>query len=196
MVTDAQRRFNEALARMDTETLTSHQGSVCGLDAELRLALVTGGWHAFAHANDGASVLTDYPVGRPLLDAVPEPIRSFYGSALRRCLETGETWTHDYSCPSPTQARTFRLRVHPMPQQAGLICVHSLRVERPHPDLGPAPLLRGDLLVQCCHCRRFRTEQVSPGLGQWTFVGAWLAAAPRPVTHGLCGPCTEHYYPA
>lgn len=47
------------------------------------------------------------------------------------------------------------------------------------------------LVTQCMHCRRVRAP-VEPE--RWDFVPAFVAQAPEPVSHGMCGPCFEVYY--
>lgn len=191
--------FMDALQGWNLETLEREEGAVFGLTPDLRLAWFSGGWEAFARANRGRDVLQDYPLGRCVLDCVPDPLQPWYQAGYDKALQSATPWTSTYECSSPLAFRQFLMTVYPLVDRAGLLVVNSL--VRQHPiEEGPyAPTAPPDapasgVVVQCVHCRRFRLDDAEAS-GAWCWIGAWLNAPPAPVSHGLCIPCMDHHYP-
>ena len=75
---------------------------------------------------------------------------------------------------------------------------HSLAAARTSMARAAAPAWRaryatdGDVIVQCCHCRRTRR---SDGSDVWDWVPAWVASPPPETSHGICPLCLEYFYP-
>ena len=48
------------------------------------------------------------------------------------------------------------------------------------------------MITMCAHCRR-----VQPvfNVKEWTWIPSLVASPPDHVSHGLCPPCAQYYYP-
>lgn len=181
------------------EALETHQGSVCALDAELRLRYTNPAWPAFAAAN-GEPLLTErWPLGKSILDAIPAVLLPFYQDLFERALNGlagPEPLGHDYECSTSELYRRFRMTLYPLPQRRGLVVVHSLLVERPHlPDPRAEPpyayVDEHGLLRQCCHCRRVQHLHEAD---RWDWVPEWVSNFPPHTSHTLCGVCFDYFY--
>jgi hypothetical protein len=191
--------FPERLVAFEVDQLERLEDSVYALDGYLRLAYVNQGWERFALENDGAEVLEQYPPGADVL-SVCGPLRPFYESHFRHCLEHGARWAHDYECPSPERYRRFHMDVYPLPRHGGLLIVNTRSVERPF-DKGERPVRDpveseyaqpNGLIVQCSHCRR--VQRADREL-QWDWIPAWVHEPPANTSGGLCRPCYGLHYP-
>ena len=112
-------------------------------------------------------------------------------------LRSGEPWHEDYECSSPDVYRLFHAVTYPIGDAQGLLCVHSLRLERPHthtPEVADLALFANEhgFFAQCAYCRRFRLAGQPQ---RWSWVPEWLRSRPpAPVTHGICPPCRDHHF--
>ncbi len=167
----------------------------CLLDAALRITHVNAGWTRFAAANNGAEVLRRWGPGACVLDAISTELRGFYRTLFETVRASGQRLEHDYECSSPQRFRTYRMLVYPS-KGATLVVTHALRVERAH----DRPALPADdaryrhegLLRMCSHCRRVRGPTPEE---RWDWLPDYVNQMPPDVSHGLCPPCFEHYYP-
>jgi len=201
MTEQLEHGFEPCLRRHSLEALRAHAGSVYALWPTLCLAYMNPAWFRFAAENGGEpAISTRWPLGAPVLDAMPEPVCDFYRSHYEACLASGEAWHHDYECSSDTVYRRFRQAVYPLEYGGGLLVVNSLAVERPQ-DVSecaaPRPRRLGyrdedGRIHQCAHCRR--TMYVD-AIGRWDWVPAWVRAIPEGTVHTLCPVCHAHYYP-
>lgn len=136
------------------------------------------------------------PSAEPVTRHFAEPVRSFYKSLFEAAQLVGDPVDHDYDCSSPGLYRRFRLRIYPRPD-GRLLLRHQCIVEKPHPA-APMPH-RHDryrtaegLITQCCHCRA--TRRVDDPL-TWDWVPELVETLRPDISHGLCHPCFEHYFP-
>ncbi len=150
-------------------------------------------WAQFARANHGEHVLTQWPRHSSLLAAIPEVLRAFYVTHFAAACRTGERWEHDYECSSDQVYRRFRMTAYPFGDF--LVVSHALLVERAHDRQASAAgdgYLHDGVVVMCSHCRLVRR---APPATAWDWVPELVAAMPENVSHGLCPPCLEYYYP-
>lgn len=168
-----------------------------GLWPDLAIAYVNPAWFRFAERNGaGPEFFEQWTLGRSMLDAVPDALRPHYIAAYEQCLQTGEPWSEDYECSSPDEFRMLRSTAYPLLHGAGLLVVHSLRIERPHDRTAVKPS-RGRFadqhgwLTQCAYCNRFAEAQRRR---RWAWVPDWVREPPEPVTHGICEPCAGYYF--
>jgi hypothetical protein len=161
-----------------------------------RLAFFNAAWNRFAIENGAPALRDTWPLGRSLWDAVPQILLPFYRAHFAESLAQLRLFQHDYECSSPTHRRTFHLRASPIADGAALLLVHALSREDLHAerlDAAEAEYLDADgIATQCAHCRRVRTPD---GADRWDFVPAYVAHQRLNISHGLCGPCLELYYP-
>ncbi|MCC6750603.1 MAG: hypothetical protein IT371_23275 [Deltaproteobacteria bacterium] len=190
--------FLPLIVGFSPDALERQEGAIYGLWGDLRLAYFNGSYERFAAANEGRRMLDAWPLGRSVLDAVAEPLVSFYRELFGQTLVSGQPRSHEYECPSPTLRRTFRMDVYPVTRKEGLLVVNSLLVEAPHAGdgepAGPRETYRtaDGLIVQCAHCRRTRLGRNDD---VWHWVPAFVRTPPEETSHGLCYPCFAHHYP-
>jgi hypothetical protein len=188
------REFSHLLTGEQLEAFERHGESVFGLTARGELAYTNPSWERFARANDGEKLLSAWPLGRCLWDALPPPLAVFYRRAIAAARVSGVVWGHEYECSSPDAFRLFRMEVLPLDEGATVV-VNRLRIERPHTAEPHAASPYRDatgLIHQCAHCRCVRVQTDPP---VWHFLPA-LVAKPEPATsHGICDVCLAYYFP-
>jgi hypothetical protein len=168
------------------------------LDAALRLTSCNAAWDLFARENGAPEWCRPTPLGRSVLDYLPEPDREYYARAFRRVLAQAQPWEHVRDCSFPNGSRQFRVRVLPLMRQVGLMVIISLPTEQAFQRVPCTPTeeryRNGQGLIRmCCGCRR--TRRPAPGEENWEWVPHFVERMPAGVSHGLCSPCREHYYP-
>lgn len=190
-------RFRPLLRYFDETALDADAGTVYGVWSDLTLAYCNPAWFRFAEENQGEpNISRDWPLGRSILEAVPPPILPFFQSKYARCLAESCPWQHIYECSSAETYRRFHMKVFPLGNAEGLLFVHSLVDESPGNFPGESPqteryLHPRGLLIQCCHCRRFRRNEPATA---WDWVSAWVKRMPAKVSHGICETCAGFYY--
>jgi hypothetical protein len=194
-------RFQELLGERRVRQLARRRDSACGLWADFSIAYVNPAWYRFARENGGdPEVSKRWCEGAALLEAIDRPLRAFYEEHLRRVLDEGEAWEHDYECSSPQLHRRFRLSAEHLEAGEGLLLVHSCLAARPHDEathrvLAPHGALYTDengLMTQCIHCRRMKRCDFEE---HWDWVPAWVAHVPEDASGGLCPACVQRWYP-
>jgi hypothetical protein len=169
------------------------------LDSQLHITHCNAAWDRFAMENGGQNLNRQYMVGKPVLDSVPQVLKSFYIKAYQKVLASRKPWAHTYECSSANTFRTFHMSVYSDLEKNGLLVVNSLSVERPHGrDREPhqvSPVYsapHSGFVTLCSHCRR--TQRVDHK-EIWDWVPAYLERPPMTISHGLCPVCMVVYYP-
>lgn len=187
------------VAPFDISVMDQMPATVCGLWPDLSIGYVNPAWNAFARANDGGELAERWGLGANVVDVVPLALRPFYRRLFARALETGAPVDHDYECSSPTQRRTFRMRVHPTVSGA-VVVVHSLLREEAHGEEAHAALeseyrSESGIIEQCSHCRRIRrTATPDSAAAEWDWVPAYVARMPARTSHGVCAACLDYFF--
>lgn len=189
--------FREVLGRFRVDDLDRDASSIVGLWPDLTIAYQNEGWRAFALANGGADVLERWPLGASITSAISGPLRGYYEAMFRRALAQRSALAHPYLCSSETVERALHMTAYPLDGR-GLLLVHSLRVEVPRDEpaevADDARYRRADgVIAQCSCCRRTRRADVEAP--QWDWVPGLVSARASGVSHGLCQPCADFYYP-
>lgn len=191
------RSFEALLAEFNSAALHTAGSTIYGLWPDLTLAYVNLEWVQFAARNGGEpGIVTDWKLGRCVLEAIAAPLRPFFSQNYQKCLLENRPWEHLYECSSPVLYRLFHMTTYPLGAAEGLLVVNSLRHEAPHTRLACPPLVElyfneHGFIEQCCHCRRVRrvgADQV------WDWVPEWVGACPPETSHGLCMPCLGYHY--
>ena len=167
------------------------------LDANFHVVYCNGAWDRFASANGGDRMTSSQVRGRSVLEAMGEPLKSFYERAFRTVRQTGQSWEHCYECSSPELFRRFRMRVRFLPENDMLLVISSLEIECPH-GLERQPRVfdpifyenRDGLISMCSSCRRTRQADTPES---WDWVPHLIEKMPRNVTHGLCPVCLDYF---
>lgn len=193
--------FESLLTGFSRDDLEKHHDAIYGLWPDYRIAYVNPAWHRFAAENGGEPAIgTRWSYGACILDAMSEVLVSFYESAYRRCLDTGERWEHQYECSSSVLHRRFQQIVYPLKRE-GLLVVNSLVVEQRHDgeDRKPRKPLEhqyrdeNGLITQCAHCRRVENVHVKD---RWDWIPEWVERFPAETSHSFCPTCLAFYYTA
>ena len=179
------------------ETWERDESVVYALDADFRILYSNSAWDRFASVNKGETARSIDVQGRSVLEAMGEPLKSFYERAFRTVRETGRPWEHSYECSSPELFRRFRMRVRFLPENDILLVISSLEIEIPH---GPERQSRGfdpvcyqnrdGFICMCSSCRRTRQVK-APDL--WDWVPDLIEKMPGNITHGLCPVCLDYF---
>ena len=193
MAATSERKID--LAPFDVEALQTEPSTIYAVGPDLRINFVNDAYAQFARANGARWNESEWGIGTPILDAIPQELRRFHEKLFERAATTGTSAEYDYDCSTATMTRRFRMRVLPCASGA-LLVVHSLIRETPNeePSLPPIEALyrRSGMLLQCSHCRRV---QRADDANTWDWVPAY-AEKPQPNTsHGLCRLCCAYYYP-
>ena len=188
-----------AAAGFQPQNVEADDSIVFMLDPDLRIVYCNAAWDLFASQNNGVGLLRSAISGTAILDAIPEPLKSFYARRFAQVATTGSPWEHDYECSSPDRYRLFHMRVLPL-SESHLLVENSLRFEEPHgpdrPSMTADPSLyfnKHGILTRCSHCRR--TRRVGASGHQWDWVPEYVAKPPGAVSHGLCLNCRAFFYP-
>ena len=152
-----------------------------------RLLWHNAAWERFAQDNNGDSVLTDWRVGCSILDAMSPPLRAFYAEGFARACDEQTRWDHEYDCNSDNVIRKFRMSAYPL---GHFVVVTHARIDHAH--LADHPNALPALITMCSHCQRV---QPLVDVKEWTWIPSIVAAPPEYVSHGLCPPCAQYYYP-
>lgn len=169
-------------------------GAACAyeLDADLRLVSVDEAWTAFALANAAPELVPPGPLGRPVLDAISDPMtRRLYHDLLARLGASGRSVTFAIRCDSPALRRFLDLSITPL--AAGFRFRSTLRRVEPNPGgaVLEAGIPRGGGLLRICSwCKRVDVR------GAWEELDVAVPASGLletgrlpPVTHGICDEC-------
>jgi hypothetical protein len=182
---------------LSQSALESDPSVIYALDADFRIRYCNAAWDAFALANGGAQWVRGNVKGRNLFEFVSGGLADYYKRSFAEVLRTGKPWHTAYECSSAEAERRFTMHVHPTSGTKGLLVVNSLVVQHPH-RRKTADAIRtvyrepSGQIVMCSNCRR--TRRAGSG-GVWDWVPAFVASHLPEVSHGLCPPCLECYYP-
>ena len=189
-------RFRALLASFDLAEFEREASTIYGLWPDTRIAYFNVAYLRFAEEGGAPGLLARFGLGARVADTVPPLLAPSFGRLIARARAADEPVTHEYECHSPALHRRYQQRLLPLGRGAGLLCVHSLIVARPHDDPRPADEApyRGahDIIVQCAHCRRVRRVGEPR---QWDLVPDFVANVPERTSHGLCEACLGYYFP-
>ena len=165
------------------------------IDPQDCIVSVSDSWEVFARANDGAAVLPDKVLGRPLWDFIQDrSVRQLYRHLVAKA-RGGEPVEFDYRCDSPSQRRVFLMRIAPVMTERIEFLSRLLSSEpRPPQGLLDAQSPRSPAVLRICSwCLR-----VAVTSDEWVEMEAavrrlkLLHAETLPaLTHGICPRCLE-----
>ncbi|MFN2353713.1 MAG: hypothetical protein ABR512_04210 [Desulfopila sp.] len=188
--------FEDFLSYLDVDALKNSPDIICVVDSNICLKAYNDAWISFAKNNNGAKTLADFPLGARLLDAGKEPIRSYLAEAYNRALLENKPFELNYECSSATEYRLFRQTAYPLVGSRGLVISHHLVEEKPHEEkvteFNERFVNEHGLITQCQNCRKIRDPEDDQ---KWYWVPSLVAAPQSNVSHGICTPCLDHYYP-
>jgi hypothetical protein len=170
----------------------------------LRLAYFNPWWFRFARENGGEpSISLEWKLGRSLMDAVPDALKSFYrelyNSVFQRDPSSLHPLQHRYECSSADTFRVFVMTLYSLGEGEGILVVNSLVVETPHDpaerknhDPDPETYVGADGLIrQCSNCRRIKNMKEP---NRWDWVSDWVANPPVWTSDTICNFCLGYYY--
>jgi len=182
------------------QALDSSSAVAYMLNSEFRIMYFNPAWKQFAEANGAPKLASQLVIGADLFDFVPEALKTFYSDAFREIMASGRVWEKSYECSSPTLFRMFRMRVHLVKPQDGLVITNSLLVERSHTRMMWSAnqneyMNTNGFVTICAHCRCSRRIDKPD---QWDFVPEYIEPAlnyAARFSHGLCPVCHAYFYP-
>lgn len=185
----------EPLRAHDLDVLDHLDVTAYALRPDWTIGYHNDGWDRFASEHGVQDPTRVWDPHRPAVEAIPEPLRSFYVALFTEALDSGREQSHTYECSSSDRFRRCRLRVLPL-GRAGVLVLHHLIEDRAMERAPEAPDQRTyrdehGMIVQCAQCRMVRRADGSA----WDWVPDWVASAARDTSHGLCPVCFAHYYP-
>lgn len=167
------------------------------LDGESRFADCNPRWDQFAAENGGHGILRREILGKPILDYVPEVLRTFYVQKYWFAKRSPGWLPLDYECSSPEKIRLYRMSM--MAVGEGLLVVNHLRLEEKTPIHPPVTRQEKALYfsaegfgTMCAYCRKTRRRE-SPTVWEW--IPEFLRDSSLKVSHGLCPGCAAYLYP-
>ena len=190
--------FAPFLHGADLNDVEDGQTIVIGLRSNLSIALLNEEWFRLAEGDGRPPDFSDrWGLEANYLEAIHGDAYGYYRDGLERVLQTGESWSTTYECPTPDEQRTFALRVEPLKAARGLLLFHRQRQARPFEE-DEAEVDKGldayrdvyGILHQCAHCRRMRRQRDGH---QWRWVPEAMRNPPRKISHGMCPTCFEHF---
>lgn len=195
----ANREIEQILRTYRLNELHESDDTIYAMQPDLTLVYVNRGWGRFAAENGGEPVISQrWPLGRSILEAIPQILQPFFYDNYEHCLKSGSPWQHRYECSSASIYREFLMTTYPLGSGQGLLVVNSLCCSLSHDrpsQIAFEHTYRNShgLIVQCAHCRRVKRALTSATI--WDWVPEWLASCPENTSHGLCAPCFSYYYP-
>ncbi len=102
------------MTRFDPERFTDAAPPVCyALDASDLIVSVNDAWQTFAVANNGAHLLRDRIIGRPIWDFISDDATRLVYDILFRQVRDGGRSQFDYRGDSPDRRRQMHLTISP-----------------------------------------------------------------------------------
>lgn len=172
------------------------------VDRHYTLVDFNDGYRAFAIANDGADILTRWPIGSNILSSIPDIIRNDIKRMYDQVLANNTIVEHEYDCHSPTVFRRFKMRI--LPFMDGFVLHEHCLIEsselRGAYELTDSEVQSGyidinGIVHQCCHCRRI---QSNVDVNNWVWVVTLIErdnSFSSNISHSICPVCMLHYYP-
>jgi len=193
--------FEELLERFNIDDLDSYPNTVYGVWYDLNLAYLNKTWFSFMAENGGVTQEGGQFLGKPLLKSFPDQLKPFYKELFAKALKQDYSASqapiqHAYECSSPEHYRQFSMALYALKDSGGVLVVNSLVVMQGHKEAAEpieSCYRDGDGIIhQCAHCRKIRRHDNSEC---WDLVPEWIKTMPPRVSHDLCLPCFEYYYP-
>lgn len=191
--------FAPLLDGIELEALESSETLALGLREDLSIAFINQTWiDTGADNSQDPEFAATWGLGANYLEAIHGRAREYFRKHLDAVFESGETWVHDYRCPSVDALMTARIEVRCLGNCEGLLLLHSWVDKRPLPpaqadwteDVEASYRNEAGVVVQCCHCRRLRAVDDS----EWYWVPAAIQNPPADISHGICDECFERFY--
>lgn len=171
-----------------------HDSVIYLLDSQRRIVRCNREWDRFALANRGGAAISRKVIGTDIMSVIPLHLRDFYSTAYDNVQRYRRDWWHIFECSSPTQLRTFHMRILHV-DNGGFLTINTLisstDLEMPEPRAVSDYADADGVVTMCSHCRRVRRGR-DPRIRDW--VPELLIASKLLVTFDLCQFCTAYHY--
>lgn len=190
------RAFEPLMERFDLDSLEDDPSVTFGVFRDGRLGYANAAWDTFARTNGAPGLPDKWPLGRDLLEAVPEDLQQFYREGWEWAAESGHPWSHTFDCSSPDEYRRHRMTCYGLGEGEGILVVNSVVVSSPWPSDAPSTQPHAEYReangssLQCSSCRR--TKHVATG--RWDWVPEWVQRWPDEARPTLCDVCMSYHY--
>lgn len=188
--------FKNLIFHLDVDFLSNSNDVVYIVDNSLKIRAFNEAWCSFAKNNNGKAILTRFPLGTDIAAVCVEPIKGYIVKAYERALRENAPFAHKYECSSPEIYRVFYQNAYPIIGSEGLLITNHLVIEKQHPEEGVAFSSRFEdnakIVTQCSNCGKIRDPQ---NMEKWYWVPELVENRLPNVSHSICTPCLDHYYP-
>jgi len=198
------KKFAKFIDKSMLERLNRHPSSVYGIDSKFAISYVNPAWFNFAEKNSNNRFQhSDWPLGRNVFDSIPDSLEPYYRDLFESTLRMKSSpliaRQTEYECSSPNLYRRFSMHLYSIGEE-GILVVNSLSVEKPYiaPPLEGLPKFSEEdyidehgMLIQCANCRRIQNLS---SLERWDWVPKFIEYPHPNTSHGICPPCSQHYY--
>lgn len=96
------------------ESIEAERSVIYVLGPDSRIIYCNKAWDEFASLNGGVGLNREASLEKFILNAIAEPLRSFYANVFAQAQKHLQPWEHDYECSSPALLRLFHMRVLPL----------------------------------------------------------------------------------
>jgi len=165
------------------------------LDEELCFVDCNPAWDEFAAENSGRGISRAEILGKPILNFVPDVLRTVYVHKYWFAKRHAGWTEFDYHCSSPEKIRLMRMGMIGVGNE--LLVVNHLRLEEACPVKPPLQEAETALYVSaegiatlCANCRKAKRRDDAT----WDWVPEFLREEGLRISHGLCPRCVAHLY--
>ncbi len=188
--------FYKYISYLDLDYIEKSLDVIYIIDSTMVLKAYNDAWVSFAKNNNGTHILKVFPVGSNISTVGEEPLNSYFLSAYKRSLHENKPFEQNYECSSTDEYRLFRQTAYPLVEKKGLIITHHLVVARPHEtsviDFSKKYWNQDEYIIQCQNCRKIKDPDDD---SRWIWVPSLVENQLPNVSHSICTPCLDHYYP-
>jgi hypothetical protein len=204
---DLQKRctseFLRLLSSFDIDGPENSADVIYGVRSDLCLCYFNKSWFRFSEQNGGEpGISRDWGLGRPVMESVPEVLRTFYQKLYATALNEDSSTPppqHRYECSSPNLFRDHLMTLYRLGTSDGILVVNSTVVEAfadtgrqtPHDADLSVYADRNGIIRMCPNCRRTRNSKEAM---RWDWVPFWVQNPPESVSHCFCDLCMASYY--
>ncbi len=188
--------FYKYISYLDLDYIEKSLDVIYIVDNTMVLKAFNDAWASFAQDNNGVAILKKFPIGSNISDVGEEPLKSYFFTAYEQSLNENKPFEQNYECSSADEYRLFRQTAYPLVEQKGLVITHHLFAAKPH-EINVVNFSRQycnehDNIVQCQNCRKIRDPDNDL---RWIWVPSIVENQLPNISHGICPPCLDHYYP-
>lgn len=188
--------FQKHISHLNLDFLGKSEDVIYIIDNTFKLMAFNEAWCSFAMNNNGKDILKQFLFGTDIAKVCVEPIKSYVVKGYGKALRENVPFAYKYECSSPEICRVFYQTVYPLFGSKGLVITNHLIIESQHSEEGVAFSSRFEdnakIVTQCSNCGKIRDPQNKE---KWYWVPELVKNRLPNISHSICTPCLDHYYP-